>query len=669
MSPRLPRLALSAPIAVATGAVLFLAGGAPGSVPAARDLPGVSATSSAHPSTRAPHPGGTSTSTSSSTSSSSSSTSTSSSSTSTSTSTTVTTVPPSTPVVLANGGVVTVAVDALPTNLNPTTPQGANAVTAEIAAQLWPSTFVVSSTGNAQPETSFVTSAEVVGVPPASSFTVQYQINPKAVWSDGVPITATDFVYLWQQMLTATDLPPTVPLAGYDDISSVVGSNDGRTVTVTFSTPDANWEALFAGLVPAHLAERQGFAGAFSLNGRGGEGAAGVAISGGPFAVERVIPGVSLTLVRNPSWWGVPARLSKLVFEVVRGSSATIRDLRAGRIDLAELGPSAALTDDVAASSDLVERSELSPTMWQLVYNHADPLLAHRSVRLAVSDAIDRRELEWDTVGLDDPAVSLALDHLAPDGLPGSADHDGAFQLGNDARADALLVADGYTRDAAGLITTSTGAPLTLDLVGPSADGTVARIEALISAQLLDAGITLRVRNVPLRRLLDGVLPAGDYQIALAPYLLAASPQENVELYSNPVGPIEPLTVSSPGGSMLAPVGDLTTPTSGTEPGAAVSGSVTRDVAGYIDPEVTALAAEAFSELNPADAASIYDRIDSLLWSDLPTMPLFQAPLELVTNDELANVTYSTTWVGPFWDADQWGLQVSPVPATTTTLP
>jgi len=28
---------------------------------------------------------------------------------------------------------------------------------------------------------------------------VVYTINPKAVWSDGTPITAADFIYAWQQ--------------------------------------------------------------------------------------------------------------------------------------------------------------------------------------------------------------------------------------------------------------------------------------------------------------------------------------------------------------------------------------------------------------------------------------------------------------------------------------
>jgi peptide/nickel transport system substrate-binding protein len=554
-----------------------------------------------------------------------------------------------------------VAVDSLPTNLNPWTPQGSNVVTAEVGAQLWPAVFATSFGGEEVPDTAFVTSAEVVGVPPASDFTVQYEINPKAVWSDGVPITATDFIYLWHELRDATDLPSTVPVAGYADIASIVASNDGRTATVSFTSPDADWESLFDGLVPAHVGERYGFAAAF------GHPSATTAVSGGPFTISSVVPGQSLTLVRNPDWWGEPPRLDKIVLEVVHGSSAVIRGLQDGAIDLAELGPSTALTDDVAASSDLVEQPDLSPTLWQLVYNEADPLLAHPGIRRAVSEALDRRELEWDTVGLEDPDVLLAINHLFASGGLGAADHDGAYQLGDDSESYALFAAAGYTRDVKGLVTTPSGAPLVLHLVGPSGDGMVRAIEALLRAQLLDAGIPLQVQNVSLRRLLHGVLPAGDYQIALAPYLLSPFPGQNLTLYSDPVSPWQPETIPSPGVPVLAPQATLTPP--GLEPGAMVSGAVTRDVDGYENRVVTALAGEAFSELEPDKAMVLYNRIDSELWSDLPTMPLFQAPIELVMRDDLVNVTYATTWAGPFWDADQWGLQVSPPPATTTTIP
>ena len=62
------------------------------------------------------------------------------------------------------------------------------------------------------------------------------------MWSDGVPVTADDFIYAWQSQrgdgVDVDGRPDQVASTlGYRDVASVVPSNDGKTVTVTFSTP------------------------------------------------------------------------------------------------------------------------------------------------------------------------------------------------------------------------------------------------------------------------------------------------------------------------------------------------------------------------------------------------------------------------------------------------
>ena len=92
--------------------------------------------------------------------------------------------------------------------------------------------------------------------------TIVYTLNPKAVWSDGVAITAADFKYAWEKQRGDPDglRPPDVAsIAGYRDIASVTGSNGGHTVTVKFKTTFADWQMLFANLVPAHVMEKTGW--------------------------------------------------------------------------------------------------------------------------------------------------------------------------------------------------------------------------------------------------------------------------------------------------------------------------------------------------------------------------------------------------------------------------
>ena len=112
--------------------------------------------------------------------------------------------------------------------------------------------------------------------------TVVYKLNPKAVWSDGTPITADDFIYNWQAQSgnpAYTDVGnqpyDDATTSGYNQIASVVGSDpsggaacdpgstanrnaglcpNGRDVTVTFKPSFADWRSLYTNIVPAHIA-------------------------------------------------------------------------------------------------------------------------------------------------------------------------------------------------------------------------------------------------------------------------------------------------------------------------------------------------------------------------------------------------------------------------------
>ncbi|MGC9963598.1 MAG: ABC transporter substrate-binding protein, partial [Acidimicrobiales bacterium] len=281
---------------------------------------------------------------------------------------------------IANGGTVTIAVPYLPTNFNPSTPAGSNRVTQMAMEQVWPQAFVVDPDYQAQ-TTGFVESAEVVGLKP---MTVIYVIDPKATWSDGYPITATDFVFNWQhQLRIAPSLPSAGYLAGYRDIKSIAGSDGGKTVTVVFSTPYADWEGLFANIIPAHIAGRDGWVSAFAGFHRSD------LISGGPFILSSFEPGKRLVLARNSRYWGSPAYVHSIVFLVERSAQASLVGLRNGKVSIAEVAPGPGLERAIALAetigTDLTVTTSPSPVLWQLVFNVTDPLVANVTVRRALA--------------------------------------------------------------------------------------------------------------------------------------------------------------------------------------------------------------------------------------------------------------------------------------------
>lgn len=244
-----------------------------------------------------------------------------------------TTTSQSTTPVFETGGTVVVAVPSLPTNFNPSSPQGANQVTSEVMAQVWPQTFVTDPELSTTAEAGFLEDAEVEGLSP---FTVVYTLNPKAVWSDGAPIGLADFVYNWREQLRwAAVLPDAGLAAGYEAISSITAGSIPSTIDVKFSHPYTAWESLFSNLVPAQIGQRYGWVAAFA-----GFNPARV-ISGGRSRSRHTHPGVNLCSPATRTT-GSRAGLAHIIFRV-EPAGRVLTDLERGVVGIGQVtaGPAA----------------------------------------------------------------------------------------------------------------------------------------------------------------------------------------------------------------------------------------------------------------------------------------------------------------------------------------
>ena len=164
------------------------------------------------------------------------------------------------------------------------------------------------------------------------------------MWSDGTPITADDFVYNWK-LQNGRDCPgcSVFTTAGYDQVRSVVGSDNGKTVTVTLTKPFTDWKQLWSGgspIYPLHIAYSmgstktpQGLAASFSWF-----GATVPTYEGGPFQIDTVKNNESVTLVPNPKWWGTRSKLDRLIYRIITDANQepTALHNRPGSGDLPE---------------------------------------------------------------------------------------------------------------------------------------------------------------------------------------------------------------------------------------------------------------------------------------------------------------------------------------------
>ncbi|MEV0782317.1 ABC transporter family substrate-binding protein [Streptomyces sp. NPDC050423] len=400
---------------------------------------------------------------------------------------------------VADGGTVNWAIDAMPATLN-AFQADADSATTRIAGALLPTLFPLDSKGRPQLNPDYLESAKVVGHEPRQ--VVLYRLNQQAVWSDGREIGAPDFVAQWRALSGRDSAFWTARNAGYERIEKIERGADDLEVKVTFAKPYADWRSLFSPLYPKQVT---GSPDAFNDGAR-----STLKATAGPFRLGGVDKETgSVTLTRNPRWWGSPAKLDSLVFKAVKPQDRT-EALTEGKVDVAdidaaaahrivqaardagnsgappahgpgsEITPAAALrswalahgSDEEAAAeaqsardekaraakayateqNDLrgyVVRKSLEPAYTQLALNGETGPLADDRVRRAVARALDRQALA-DTVlkplGL--PANPLGS-HLALAGQPGYQDSSDALGSQDTKEAQALLADAGWTREGA----------------------------------------------------------------------------------------------------------------------------------------------------------------------------------------------------------------------------
>ena len=92
--------------------------------------------------------------------------------------------------------------------------------------------------------TDYFTDVELTSTNPQ---VVTYTINPKAVWSDGTPITWEDIAAQINATSGKDKRFAIASPAGSDRVASVTRGVDDRQAVVTFAKPFAEWRGMFVG--------------------------------------------------------------------------------------------------------------------------------------------------------------------------------------------------------------------------------------------------------------------------------------------------------------------------------------------------------------------------------------------------------------------------------------
>ncbi len=480
---------------------------------------------------------------------------------------------------------------------------------------VWPSAFYQNAKYQTVLNSAFLNSAELVSTSPQE---VVYRINPDATWSDGTPITASDFIYNWEAQVgnpKYIDIGGAGYLAnttiGYSDIESVTGSNNGRTVTVVFNKFFSEWESLFNPLIPAHIAKQVGWSFGFA------QASPLVEVSGGPYQIASVIPGKEVELTRNTKYWGRRATIPKIVFSVDPNPNDYPTQFENGTLNLVQSPSTDLLFSGLSGVPGVHTQLTPSLTIEELLFNLSRAPLGDQKVRQAIAMAIDRKAIVEAAIGSYDPAAAPAGNNIYSPGIPQYQNDGTRYVTSDPSAAEALLTADGYVRSATGVMTKN-GQPLELTISVDSANEQLLYIEELITEELSAVGIVVNAVNYPLNTLEANVLRTGTFDMAIVAQSGSPNATYHVDQY-----------LSASKGSR----NNYTT---------------------YSNPQADALITKASTELDPATSAKLYNQLDQLLWKDLPSIPLYSVPDVMAYNVGYNFIGTSTGSSTIFWNSSTW---------------
>ncbi|WP_051919339.1 ABC transporter family substrate-binding protein [Prescottella defluvii] len=343
--------------------------------------------------------------------------------------------------------------------------------------------------------------------PAGAPATITYQLRNEAQWSDGAPIAAEDFRYLWQQMISQ---PGVVDPAGYGLIEDIASSGGGKTVTVTLSAPYPAWRELFTDLLPSHLVKDSpgGFARGLADN---------IPVSGGRFHIKSVDRGRDeILLERNDRFWDTPAKPDQILMRR-GGSPAQLADsMRSGDAQVARVHGGAAALAQLSVIPGVQTGTEPQPRVLSVTLNGRAPALADRQVRKGLLGLVDPHLLATVGAGSESAAMPARAQILAPSDpgyaptAPPAPTREEA--LGLLAGAGFHIVPDATEGAVPEALTEGRmvhdGTPLTMVLGAPENDDTAIAVANTVADQWRGAGIAASVLALPAEELYGEALTA-----------------------------------------------------------------------------------------------------------------------------------------------------------------
>ena len=316
-----------------------------------------------------------------------------------------------------------------------------------------------------------------------SGRTYTFALRHGVRFSNGAPMTAADVVFSLNRAIAPQSTYPRKVLM--KPVQSVVAVGK-YTVVVNLKSPDQGWLFSLAttelGVVldpneVAHLATKP--------------------VGTGPYMVQSFVPNYSITLVRNPHYYGTPAPIKEVERRYFLSPSAMNAALLSGQINMIRDEPIPQALGQFENNPKFRVMRGLSSQKVELVMNNTYGPLSNVLVRKAISYAIDKQAIN----GAAAEGLGVLIGTEATPLDPWYLNLASKYPY-DPVKAKQLLAQAGYPH----------GFSLTFSLP-PYGYATIAG--PLVAAELQKVGIAVTLQNVQWPYWLSTIFAKGQYQMTI----------------------------------------------------------------------------------------------------------------------------------------------------------
>jgi peptide/nickel transport system substrate-binding protein len=492
--------------------------------------------------------------------------------------------------------------------------------------------------GTVAPDTEFGTYEKTSDSP----LTVKYNINPKAVWSDGTPIECSDMVLTWaansdqfptgkkNQDGTPAQAFSTAGSTGYDQANPPQCNKGDKTVTLTYKTPFADWNSLFSNgsILPAHIVEKQSGvtdiiaavknkdiaaltkAGQFYNTGwvfKAGQFKADISPSAGPYQISSWQGGQSLTLTPNPKWWGTPPKSKTIIFRFI-SQDQQAQALQNGEVQVMDPQPNPELLGqlkNIGNSITVQNHDQFTFEHYDFNFRKGNPF-ADLKVRQAFAKCLPRATIVNNLIKPQNPKAEVQNSLYA---LPFQPDYKD-FSSSNGSSAYDKTDIPGAKQLLGGKTI-----PVRIGYQTPNPRRT--QEVALVRDSCGQAGF--KVTDAGQSDFFGNGLANGNWDVALFAWAGSAIVTSNSSTY--------------------------------------VTGGGNNN-GKYSNPQVDSLTKQLNSTLDPAKQKDLQAQLDKIVFTqDLASIPAFAFPAVLAADKKIQGVEYNASQADITYNASKWSLQ------------